>query len=98
MGGAAAVALTEPQLPSHGHTPMGAAGHDAAGPSGNTWGTLEGGRSGSPAYFSGTPDKTMSSAAIDPAGSTSPNPHNNLQPYLAVNFIISTEGEFPSRG
>jgi microcystin-dependent protein len=25
-------------------------------------------------------------------------PHNNLQPYLCVNFIIALQGIFPSRG
>jgi microcystin-dependent protein len=24
-------------------------------------------------------------------------PHNNMQPYLALNFFIATEGLFPSR-
>jgi len=38
---------------------------------------------------------TLSPLAIGPAGST--QPHNNLMPYLALNFCIALSGIFPPR-
>lgn len=38
----------------------------------------------------------MNSAAIGAAGASLP--HNNMQPYLAVTFIIALQGIFPPRG
>lgn len=38
---------------------------------------------------------TMAAQALSAAGSG--QPHNNLQPYLAVNFCICMQGVFPSR-
>jgi microcystin-dependent protein len=37
----------------------------------------------------------MSSQAIGPAGGS--QPHNNLQPYLALNFCICLFGVYPPR-
>jgi microcystin-dependent protein len=37
----------------------------------------------------------MSLAAVSQAGGS--QPHNNLQPHLAVNYIISLFGIFPSQ-
>jgi microcystin-dependent protein len=39
---------------------------------------------------------TMNPAAISVAGSD--QPHNNLQPYLTLNYIIAMQGVFPARG
>ena len=36
----------------------------------------------------------MSNQAVSPVGGS--QPHTNLQPYLAINFIISLFGIFPS--
>ena len=38
----------------------------------------------------------MSPLALAPAGGN--QPHNNLPPYLALNFIIALQGVFPPRG
>ena len=62
-------------------------------PIGNTWGS--GGR-GSPAAYAASPaDKLMNPQALAPAGSG--QPHNNLQPFLGLNFIIALQGVFPPR-
>jgi microcystin-dependent protein len=42
-----------------------------------------------------TPLVQMSSQAITPQGSNSP--HNNLMPYLTLNFCIALQGIFPAR-
>lgn len=93
--GSAAVTLNTSQMPLHSHTPLGTTGNDAASPEGHTWGTLAGGRTPPPAYQSGTPNVSMHPAALASAGNNIP--HNNLQPYLAVNFVIALQGIFPSR-
>jgi microcystin-dependent protein len=40
-------------------------------------------------------DTTMSSAVLSPSGGS--QPHNNMQPYLAVMYCIALQGIFPSR-
>ena len=37
----------------------------------------------------------MAPQALSTAGSTAP--HNNMQPYLTLNFIIALQGIFPPR-
>jgi microcystin-dependent protein len=37
----------------------------------------------------------MNPAAVQPAGGSFP--HNNMPPYLALNFCIATQGIFPPR-
>ncbi len=47
------------------------------------------------AYASTPSGTTMNGQTISPAGGS--QPHNNMQPYLAMNYIIALEGYFPSR-
>jgi microcystin-dependent protein len=46
-------------------------------------------------YGTGTIDRNMSPQAISSVGGS--QPHNNMMPYLALNFIIALQGIFPSR-
>ena len=54
-------------------------------------------------YTSTAPDVNMgsnpaaatTSVTVQPSGGNAP--HNNLQPYLCINFVIALEGIFPSR-
>jgi microcystin-dependent protein len=48
-----------------------------------------------PMYFTGAPDSLMAPQALSPTGGSLP--HNNMQPYLTVNFNICLAGVFPSR-
>jgi microcystin-dependent protein len=50
-------------------------------------------------YDAATPDSNMSPNAISvTAGIAGGNqPHTNMQPYLAINFIIALQGIYPSR-
>lgn len=45
--------------------------------------------------YNSTADTTMAVNMIQPAGGS--QPHDNMQPYLGLNFIICLEGIFPSR-
>jgi len=40
---------------------------------------------------------TMNGTQIGSAGSMNPVPHNNMSPYLAVNYCIALQGVFPAR-
>jgi len=81
--------LTVGELP--GHTHAAAASSNPAttpDPAGGVWADP-----GQPAY-AGTADTTMASAATGPIGGS--QPHDNMSPYLVLNFIIALVGIFPS--
>ena len=83
--------LTQSELPTHNHLPsctdvVGT----AATPSNNVWA----GNSGSP-YSDQAINAAMNAGNVAPAGGS--QPHNNLSPYLTINFIIALQGLFPSR-
>lgn len=48
------------------------------------------------AQFSKNGFGPMRADALSPTGGSMP--HNNMQPYLGVNFIIALQGIYPSRG
>jgi microcystin-dependent protein len=50
---------------------------------------------GGPAYATTAPNATMAFQAQPPAGGGLP--HNNMQPYLTLNFCIAMQGIFPQR-
>ncbi len=91
-GGEAEVTLTATEIPSHTHSANCNSGMgDQYGPPGNFWATDAG---GNPEY-SGGANNTMAGAAIATAGSS--QPHNNMQPYLVLSYIIALQGIFPAR-
>jgi microcystin-dependent protein len=90
--GAAAVTLTEAQMPAHTHTAAAStSGSPSPNPANRYWGqvpTLN--------LYRTAADVSMASGAIASVGGS--QPHNNAQPYLVVNFIIAVQGIYPSRG
>jgi microcystin-dependent protein len=90
-GGVESVTLTQNQMPAHSHALY--ASNDAAtndytaanGVPGNTGGTNVYGLMGSPG--------PMMPNAIGAVGAN--QPHDNMAPYLCVNFIISLFGIYP---
>lgn len=91
-GGTATETLSEAQLPNHNHS-VGAAPFRAN--SGNTSGTVLAVSSGAASYVApGGADVQMHADTIASTGGG--QSHNNLQPYLAMNFIIALQGIFPS--
>ncbi|MBS1797257.1 MAG: phage tail protein [Acidobacteria bacterium] len=91
-GGSSAVTLNSTQLPVHNHTIPSTtnAGTDQS-PNQEMFGSA--GRGRPPIYSSTLP--TVQMLPTGPAGGNSP--HNNLQPYLAVTFIICQFGIYPPR-
>jgi microcystin-dependent protein len=94
-GGEPTVTLQQNQLSSHTHQARAnGGGAGQASPGGNVWASLPG-RSPAPLFQSGAPNAAMSSQATSVAGSS--QPHNNMQPFLALNFCIALQGIYPAR-
>lgn len=92
-GGVEEVTLTVNQIPSHSHPPMGStrAGVTADASKGvwAAWSDNAYGDADAPGGL-----VSMNAGAIRPTGGS--QPHENMPPYLAINFIISLFGVFPS--
>jgi microcystin-dependent protein len=92
-GGVAEVQLTSNQIPSHNHTiiadanPGNLGGPTNAYPANAAPTKLYGGNASPLA-------RTMNAAMLPNAGGS--QPHDNMQPYLAVNYCISLFGVYPS--
>lgn len=91
-GGAENVTLTSQQAPVHSHTvAVSSNNQNSAAPNNNFL------ASGPQAYIQGTaPNVNLAPQSITPFGGS--QPHNNLQPFLTLNWIISLFGVFPSQG
>lgn len=88
-GGVESVTLTTQQIPAHSHPFLAAnVTGDQINPSGN----LPAQSPNVQPYLNDNPDGNMG-PAIAPTGGS--QPHENRQPYLGVNFIISLFGIFP---
>ena len=91
-GGVENVTLTTQQIPVHPHQLLGSSGiANDPNPQNNVLGES----SAVSMYQSATPTAPMASQSIGSVGGS--QPHNNFQPYLCVDFIISLFGIFPSQ-
>jgi microcystin-dependent protein len=90
-GGVETVTLTVSQIPAHSHALLAttSVGNDA-----NASNNLLSEPSGFFPYVNVNPAAAMAPASIGSVGGS--QPHNNFQPYLCVDFIISLFGIFPS--
>ncbi len=95
--GVETVVITEAQLPTHTHTgTMKAASTigDAASPSGNH---LAQSNDGENNFSSSSLDSALAADSLTLASTGSSQAHNNMPPFLAINFSIALQGIFPSR-
>ncbi|QBK31405.1 phage tail protein [Roseitalea porphyridii] len=91
-GGAETVTLTEAQMPQHHHTLTGSADDRvlSVNPGGNYLGA------GTALYAPSSAQRApMAAQALPETGGS--QAHNNMQPYLTINFIIALVGLYPSR-
>ena len=88
--GTETVTLLANQLPPHGHTVAGASAATTKNPT-NAVPAF----TGSGSSYGTNPDIQMSPAMISGGGSSLP--HENLQPYLVLNWCIALQGIYPSR-
>ena len=85
--------LTLAELPSHTHPVTGTSDNATSAQPGG--GRLAKAVSAGNAYGPGTSQVAMSTASVGPnAGGL---PHNNMQPFLTLNFCIALQGIFPQR-
>ncbi|MFC1933409.1 phage tail protein [Chloroflexota bacterium] len=91
-GGTEIVQLTEAQIASHKHA-LRAEEEDAAqtDPAGRAYATTD-----DDLYGDGPPNIAMSSETTKSNGGS--QPHNNMQSYLVLSYIIALVGIYPSRG
>jgi microcystin-dependent protein len=91
QGGVENVTLLTTEMPAHSHTLRGSLeDDDSTLPGGNYFGQL------STVYAEAQGLTAMASGSILPSGSGFP--HNNMMPYLTLNFCIALQGIFPSHG
>jgi microcystin-dependent protein len=95
-GGSETVTLLESEIPAHSHTMMSVGGF-AGSNNDPTGGVLAKGDAGLNPYNPNNANIVMMSPmTIAPAGGD--QPHNNMMPYLTLNFCIALQGVFPPRG
>lgn len=92
VGGIEFITLTAAQIPSHTHTISGSAANGAADSPG---GRVLARAPGAIPQYGATPNVDLAATAVGSSGGG--QPHNNLQPYLTLNYIIALQGIFPSR-
>ena len=88
--GVETVTLTAQQIPAHSHQAVGASTLTASDPANTVpaqWGDGE--------YSTSAASGALAAAAVAQSGAS--QPHGNLSPYLAINFIIALNGIFPSQ-
>jgi microcystin-dependent protein len=89
-GGEATHTLNISEIPAHNHVPVGnSVQASLTTPLGNLWG-MDVSNPDNP-----TANTTMNPGSILPAGGS--QPHENMSPYLVLNFIIALQGIFPSQ-
>ncbi len=89
QGGEAAHTLIPSEMPAHAHQALARAHADASLP------TLAHFAASGKNSFATTTDSTMNTQAIGTAGGN--QAHNNMPPYLVLNYVIALQGIFPSR-
>lgn len=93
IAGVESVPLTVQQIPAHNHPFTGSTSN---GTSTNPGGAVIGGSLSSvQPFIQDSVTDAMAASAIGPAGGS--QAHENIQPYLCINFIISLFGIFPSQ-
>lgn len=93
MAGTEQETLTVQQIPSHTHPFTGSTSNGTQiNPGGNI---LAGSVSSVQPYIQDNPSVSLAASIVTPAGGS--QPHENTQPFLCINFIISLFGVFPSQ-
>lgn len=97
QGGSETVTLLESEIPAHAHL-VGRAkadGGDSVTPAGSVWAQSGAGRGAAALYKEAPATGTVNPNSLAPTGGDLP--HNNMQPYLTLNFCIALQGVFPPR-
>ncbi len=89
-GGETAHTLNINELPTHTHLPAASSGAaNTSNPLGNYW--ADAGKNN----FNSVTNTSMATQGIGNTGGS--QPHDNMSPYLVLNFIVALQGVFPSQ-
>jgi microcystin-dependent protein len=91
MAGVESVTLTTQQIPVHSHPMLASTNTASASVATNS---LIGKSTSVDAFINAQPGTALSNQAVTPVGGS--QPHENMQPFLCINHIISLFGIFPS--
>lgn len=89
-GGVETVTLTQNQMPVHTHPVYASSTGGSDNPANNVWGNAP----QTKPYGTAPGPAAMNTASVGNAGGN--QPHDNMVPFLAINFIIALEGVYPS--
>jgi len=90
IGGQPTHTLTTLEMPAHSHIAQGVTTQATlAGATGATWAMS------AQSPYTTTPNTSLAPGALETAGGS--QPHDNMPPYLTLNFCIALQGNFPSR-
>lgn len=96
VGGTETVTLISTQMPAHTHNLLAFNGAPSTNnPTSTVISSAQTDEGVGVNSFAASANTAMSPASIGPSGGS--QPHNNIQPYLCVNFIIALQGIYPSR-
>jgi microcystin-dependent protein len=91
LSGSETVTLSLNQIPAHTHALSAqTAGGNMPSPAAGVWAS-----SALEQFSSSSPTSSMAALLVNTGGD---QPHNNVPPYLTVNFVIAWSGIFPSQG
>lgn len=91
LGGESAHTLSIAEVPAHNHVPVGSKSVGSTGPAASLWATDNTGAN----PYGISANTAMNPACITAAGGS--QPHENMSPYLVLNFVIALQGIFPSQ-
>lgn len=92
MAGTETVTLTVNQIPSHNHSLLAST---ASGSAGSPAGDYIAVNADGITSYSGSATGNLNAGSIQSQGGN--QPHNNMQPYLVVNFCIAMNGIYPTQ-
>jgi microcystin-dependent protein len=93
--GVESVTLSNQQMPVHNHPALATATGQQPSPEGAAFATPVSTQTGVNPYLVAAPAVPISPQTIQAVGGS--QPHDNMQPYLVVTYIISLFGIFPSQ-
>jgi microcystin-dependent protein len=95
-GGEVTVTLNTNEMAAHSHSANCLKGNgDSNTPVNHGWAEVATGRGSTPLYATSN-NTSMSHSALSNTGGS--QPHNNMAPYLSLNFCIALSGIYPTRG